>query len=192
MAHINHLGDLKRELHHIKTIDGDEFNGRPKYEPCMVLLKNSLMGRSFMIPLSAMWKYIEPKDNRDARMMDRQDFDLLAAPVLFKKRMRLPAAQWADDAAAIMMAEDMNIKSGFLLCTAYNLVKCCQMLNITVSGPALSQLLMFIQDGLTGLRTMRLPQAESKQEIGELTINLNDKISHVPLALTETEQMGVL
>ena len=192
MTVINFLGGLKREFHHVKVVDGENLNGRLKYEGAMVILKEECPGRSFMIPQSAAWKYIDPKDNVDARAWDIEEFDRIASKVYFRKSLGAPASQWADDAAAIVMAEQMAEKSGFLYTLGYNLVKCCQLLDITVSGSSLSQLLMFIQNGLSDLRRMKLHIPEDSQEIGEISITMNDKTTVQPLALTESEQAGVL
>jgi hypothetical protein len=190
MASINFLGGLKREFHHVKVAGADI--DKPKYEGAMVLLKEEMQGCSFIIPQSAGWKYIEPKDNRDAAGWDMKEFDEIARKTLFAKQLGRPAHEWADDAAAIIMAEQMHDQSGFLYTLGYNLVKCCQLLNIAVSGPALAQLLMFIQDGLSALRTMPLHAPEASQEIGELSITMNDKTEVRPLSVSESEMAGVL
>ena len=188
---LKYLGTLKREYHHIKAVD-DSID-KPRYEGCMVILRDDLPGRSFMIPQSAAWKYIDPKDNLDARAWDFEEFNKIATKTYFKKMCYAhKASEWADDAAAIIMAEQMAANSGFLLTLGYNLVKCCQMFGITVSGPALAQLLMFIQDGLTQLRTMRLHIPEATEEIGEMAITLNDKTVHQALEVSESEMVGVL
>lgn len=57
---INYLGNMKRELHHVKLAGYDD-----EYEPTMVLFFEGRFGRSAMIPLSAAYKYDEPKTQEE-------------------------------------------------------------------------------------------------------------------------------
>jgi len=189
MAHINFLGGLKRELHHVKKIDG---NGHEEYEPAMFLFRDELKGRSFCVPLSCLWKYLDPKDNKDMRTMDSMEFDKLAGKIYnqrqFMRGVRSATAlQLADDAAAVILAEQMNENSGVMLCTAYSLVKCCQILDMTVGAQALAQLLMFIQDGLEDLKNMPEHERENSVEHGEATISVNGQKFHKAITMSESD-----
>ena len=182
---INHLGNLKREFHHIKAIRGD---GHEEYEPTMVLFKEGYMGQSFMIPLSAFWKYLDPRDNMDAGRWDRMEFDKLAMRIYNKHRF-VPTRETAADAAAVVLAEQINADSGIMLCTGFSLVKCCQILDLPATGQSLAQLLMFIQDGLDDLKNMPEHVQEDTVECGEVRIQVNGKDSSVPFMLTESDMV---
>jgi hypothetical protein len=185
MANLNFIGDLKREYHHVKKID--KSSGQEDWEPTMVLFKDKLMGRSFMIPLSCFWKYLEPKENLDMRKFDHAEFDRLAQKVYFERQLGLRTQKNAEDAAAIVMAESLNEDSQIMLCTGFSLVKCCQLLDITVNSQSLAQLLMFIQDGLDGLKNMPEYYDEGSTEVGEVKATMGDKVFHTAAMLSDTD-----
>ncbi len=187
MAHLNALGGLRKEFHHVKTLTGE---GHEDYEPAMVLIRDDRPGRSFMVPLSAMWKYMEPKANKDVMEWDRKQFDELATKIYWRRKLSIGHAlqQANEDAAAIVFAESLSAGSGVLLCTGFSLFKACQLLDITVSSQALVQLMLFIQDGLDDLKAMKPAEAENKREIGEAIIRIDGKTYHVPAEMTETDQ----
>lgn len=180
---INYLGGLRREFHHVKAIR----DGQEEYEPAMVLLREERKGRAFMIPLSCLWKYMEPRDNEDARALDHAEFDKMARTVYFKRQVSLSPATTSEDAAAIILAERFNDDSGLMLCTGFGLVKCCQILDITVCSQSMAQLLMFIQDGLDQLKNMPDHEAEESMSVGEAVISINGKQVHKEVVLTETD-----
>ncbi len=186
MARINFLGDLKRELHHVKAMSG---TGEEKYEPAMFIFKENLMGRSFIVPLSCLWKYLEPGANVDMQRADAAEFTRMAEKIYFKHRFSVDRSRTADDAAAIIMAEQMNESTGVMLCTAYGLVKCCQLLELTVGTQTLAQLLMFIQDGLDDLKNMPNAEAENAVDQGEVCISVNGQKSHRQILMTESDAL---
>jgi len=185
MAHINFLGGLKREYHHLMVLVED----REEYEPAMVLIRPTLMGRSFWIPLSCMWKYLEPKSNRDVMRWDHQEFDQLARSIEYRLattfgRVRQEAA---NDAAGIVFAEALNEGSGVLLTTAFSLFKACQLLELTIGQQTLVQLLMFIQDGLDQLKNMPPAEPEDKIQVGEGTVRIDGVAHHFPVETTASD-----
>ncbi|MFH1740055.1 MAG: hypothetical protein ABIH23_13680 [bacterium] len=150
---ISYLGGLRKEFHHVKTgtESGDD------YEPAMVVMKHELKGRSFIIPLEAMWKYLDPKDNVEARVQDRRSFMLLRGSAMFKLGMATNPRDKEEAAAGVsccMVAEALAKGMGFLLCTSWNLAKIMQMMEITPCPQAAAQLLLWIQDGLDQLKNM--------------------------------------
>jgi hypothetical protein len=181
---IKYTGGLKREYHHVKVTTGD---GQEDYEPCMILLREERQGRSFAIPLSCLWKYLEPGDNKDMRKVDQQEFDRMARKVYAKRQFSINPATTAKDCAAIVLAEQANETSGIMLCTAYGLVKACQVLDITVCAQSIVQVLMFIQDGLDDLRKMPDHQEEESVEAGEVIIEVNGKKHHHEVRLSESD-----
>ena len=184
MAQLNFIGGLKKEFHHVKAING---SGEEKYEPAMFLLRDELLGKSFCIPLSCLWKYLDPKDNLDMRQMDALEFDKMCNKVFWKRKITMDPAETSEDCAAIIIAEQVNENSGILLCTAYSLAKCCQLLGFTVCSQTLAQLLMFIQDGLDQLKNMPMAEAENAVDRGEVTIEVNGKKYHHDLTLSESD-----
>ncbi len=188
MPHTNYLGGLKREMHHIRKA-GDEDHG---YEPAMVILKHELPRRSFIIPLEAFWKYADPKNNEDADKVDREEFQKLcdtvsfrlACSVLYADRKRAEA-----DAACLVTAETFARGTRVLRCTAYNLFKCMQMMEIPPLPQAAAQLLLWIQDGLDELKNFpEHPGDEVVGYAGEVELwEGSTKIASKDIAVTETE-----
>jgi hypothetical protein len=169
MAKYNRLGGLRREFHHVKVVDGEP--GKPKYERAMFLLKHAIKGKSFCIPDSCGWKYIEPSDNFDVTAQDHANFEELKMDLLRSATLH-PRQDFTDEMDALRVADLLNRNTGIMRVTAYSLVKCCQLLDITADGPGLCQLLMFIQDGLRELQVMRLPLSEADTEVGEAEVTL--------------------
>ena len=188
---INFLGGIKREMHHVKQVR----DGQDRYEPAMFIIREELKGRSFIVPLSCLWKYLDPKDNVSMRQLDAIEFDRLANKI-YQQRMFMSGVrgetskQLAEDAAAIILAEQFNENTGIMLCTGFSLVKCCQILDITVSGQSLGQLLMFIQDGLDDLKNMPNAEEENTVEQGEVCITVNGKKYHHDLSVSESDLVG--
>ena len=153
MAHLNWLGGLHKEIHHVKQmVDGSE-----KYEPTMVILKHERPGRAFMIPLGAMWKYLDPSDNRDDATIrnDREDFARIVTKAAYRRQFAVGQAEIARaslDTACCMIAEALSRGMGMLLCTSWNLAKMMQIFEISPSPPAAAQLLMWIQNELDDLK----------------------------------------
>ena len=129
---INYLGNLKREVHHVK-IDGTD-----KYEPTLVLYVEGRLGRSSMIPLSSMFKYDEPETDDDKRQV---------------------------------MASCFGI---------------AQHLGLELNTACLSQLAMFIADGLDDL-IKAPPYEEKKMKIGEIDILENGKVVSRTVEVGESE-----
>lgn len=185
MAHFNFLQDLRKEYHHVKVLT----DGHEDYEPSMVLIRDSLPGRSFIIPQSAMWKYLEPESNEDVAAWDRLEFDKLAHQIYLRRMVSIGEArrQLDEDAAAVVFAESLHDGSGVMLCTAFSLFKACQILGLTVGTNTLCQLMLFIQDGLDELKDMKPAEQENKVEEGEAIIRIDGKTYHVPVMTSETD-----
>lgn len=153
MAQLNHLGGLRKEIHHVKQmVDGSE-----TYEPAMVILRRERPGRSFMIPVGAMWKYINPSDNRDevTVRLDRQDFGKIVERAAWRRKLAVSPAdrmRASQDTACCMVAEGFARGMGMMLCTAWNLAKMMQIFEIDPSPQAAAQLLMWVQNELDDLK----------------------------------------
>ncbi|MFA6509953.1 MAG: hypothetical protein WCV62_05810 [Candidatus Peribacteraceae bacterium] len=153
MAHLNHLGGLRKEIHHVKQmIDGQE-----RYEPTMVITRPERPGRSFMIPIGAGWKYLDPSNNQEAATIhaDAEDFDIVKRRALIRRRLAVSQAETmraTSDIACCVVAETLSRGMGMLLCTALNLAKMMQIFEITPSPQAAAQLLMWIQNELDDLK----------------------------------------
>src|SRR3972149_4696586 len=76
--------NLRRGYDYVKIHKGEE----DEYTPVMTIMCDTAMGRSFMITLDALWKYDEPKENRDAALMqqDMQEFQAICDRVIFHER----------------------------------------------------------------------------------------------------------
>lgn len=186
MGQINYLGDVKRQFHHVKVLT----DGHEDYEPAMVLIREGNMGRSFVVPLSCMWKYLDPKDNHDVAGWDRIEFDRLAGRTYYWRMLAIgdARAQLTVESAAVVFAEALNAGSGILLCTGFSLYMACSLLGLSIGTPTLVQLLMFIQDGLEDLKAMPPAEAENKFEQGEAMIRIDGKTYHIPVETTATDQ----
>ncbi len=186
---ISYTGDLYRELHYIKKAD-DLDNG---YEPSMVILNRNKPGKSFIIPLSAMWKYVDPEQYKDDDKAVKTDWDAfneiaLRARQMFEGKSTLACMIWTPETrksmqqegfanlAACHFAYGYHKRTGILLCTAYNLAKLMQQFDFNVKSwpAAASQLLMWIQDRLDDLKNMP-EKADDDHEycVGEAKIEVN-------------------
>lgn len=188
MSQLNYLGGLKKEFHHIKlgTESGSD------YEPAMVILKEQLKGRSFIIPLGAMWKYLDPALNQDKFAADREEFMKKLTGAGFKRRIAISTElQAAADAdiACCLMAEAFAKGFGLMLSTGWNLAKIMQMMEITPNPQSASQLLMWIQDGLDTLKNMPpCPEDDVLGVAGEATIFADGKkLGTKDMTITETD-----
>jgi hypothetical protein len=167
MSHVNWLGGLHKEIHHIKLLkDGSE-----TYEPAMVILCHERKGRSFAITLEAMWKYIDPMDNDDpvTRAMDREDFGKIASKAQMRRQLSL--GKYSEDLTCCALADALARSMGLLYCTSFNLAKCLTMFGITVSTQTAAQLLLWIQNELDDLRKFpEHPQDDTVGVAGEVTV----------------------
>jgi hypothetical protein len=194
MTTINRLGGLHKSFDHLQLVDGTE--GKKKFERAMMLYKPTIKGRSFWVPDSCGWKYIDPVDNADMHDTDVIAFADLMKDVAQTARLA-PLGNYRPEMEAFEMAAKLAHRSGFLRMTTYSLVKCCQLLDITVDDLAIYQLLNFIQDGLRELQIMALPLPQEETEIGEAKCNLlrGDEVKtwHEPLTVKSGElSTGVL
>lgn len=192
---IKYLGELMREHHHVK-VKGSDKQGKARFERAIFLYKPTILGRSFWVPDSCGWKYLEPKDNHDMAEVDRGAFEEIRKHVL-QQTLLNPGYRPALEYEAMALAVAMNRDSGFLLMTGYSLVRCCQLLDITICAPALAQLLMFIQDGIQDMAKMPMPQPDKEVEMGEMKLTLDRggevKTWDEPLTVKESElQSGIL
>lgn len=169
MARINYLGGLKRSYDHVKTNQEDS-----TYEPTMVIHHDNRPGRSFMITLSAFWKYLDPKNNLDALKADWEEFKKLQERVEFKLRFMLPGSQALheakNDAVDLQLASALHMATRILPCVCFNLSKCLRMFDITVNPESASQLHMWIQDGIEELKNMPEAPAEKDLVMGEVQL----------------------
>ena len=191
MSHLNYLGGIKREIHQIKVM-GD-FD-REEYQPSIVLTRPTLPGRSFIIPLEAFWKYIDPSENNDEiiRMQDRIEFEKIKSRLPDMARVAvLPhhKARIAQEAAVCAVAEMFARGMRLTLITSYNLAKCMQLLEITVCPQSAAQLLMFIQDGLEDMKNCPEEAEEAKMNCGEVTMTINGESFTRPLTVGESEMV---
>jgi hypothetical protein len=184
----NYISELKREFHHIKKA-GDEDNG---YEPAMVILNPAKHGKSFIIPVEAFWKYIEPADNRECWERSKMEFDEIGDGILWRKTIaqsEYDKYRVVIDMAAYEVAGLLAKATGILPSVCWNLSKCLQMFDITPNPQSAAQLLMFIQDGLDELKNMPpAPPDEIVGHAGEVTIfEGGTKIVTKGIEVTETE-----
>ena len=202
---ISYTRELRREFHHIAKADSDPV----VYEPTMVIFKDNLPGRSFQIPLEAIWKYMDPKDNEDMQTADMEEFRRMVsaahqrAMVLKARRGLTPVndfLEWAkikqDDAELGVVLKALSVahvvhKAGvFLLCTAFNLAILVQILELSQTPECLLQVFMFIQDGIDELKNMKPLEPEKGQIAGEVTLfEGSTKIGTREVRVTETEMI---
>ena len=169
---INYIGGLKRSFDHVKVAGSENEEG---WQAAMVIHRYNAPGKSFMITRDAIWKYIEPKENRDPKTIesDMRDFNELVHKNIFNRKIAVTYLQKgiaAADAACIAFSVALNMGTQIMLCTGYNLAKCMQMMNIEARPEAAAQLLMWIQDGLDELKNMPDAPPDAKMTMGEVTI----------------------
>lgn len=172
MPFFNYLGGLRREIHHIKLMkDGSE-----SYEPAMVILCHERKGFSFIITLDAMWKYIDPSDNREPATIaaDAVDFDGIIERSNLRMRLAVGGGQQLqalEDMKCIEKAAALSQSMEILRCTSYNLAKCLQHFGITICRASAAQLLLWIQNGLDDLRSFpEHPNADTHGVMGEVVL----------------------
>ena len=188
MSQVNYLGGLKKEYHHIKVPK----EGGEAYEPAMVILKEKLKGRSFIIPFYAFWKYVDPKMNQDVFAEDRREFLLMVKRAEFRKSMAASPGEMFGanvDLACCIVAEAFSRGTGILLTVSWNLAKILQMMEITPCPQAAAQLLLWIQDGLDTLKNMPpAPEDDLVGTAGEMTLFADgEKMGTRVLEITETD-----
>jgi len=189
MTTTNYLGGLRKEFHHIKV----PREGGEEYEPAMVILNEKKLGQSFIIPIDAFWKYMDPRDNKEAVTEDRIEFKKLGMKILFNMRTTLagsPARGMAQaDWTCLPVAEAINKAGSIMLCVAFNLAKIMQMMDLVINPACAFQLLMFIQDGLDELKNMPpAPEDDIVGTAGEVTVFESGKaIGTRELEVTETD-----
>ena len=163
----------------------------------MGIKRNRIMGKSFMITLGALWKYGDPINSRDPKVLraDMEEFDNLMSKVEAMERFAVSPfdkGRAMADHICVEFAGLLNKSHGFLLCTGYNLAKIMQMMEIWPKGnlpQAAAQLLMWIQDGLDQLKDMPgEPEGEDKQVMGEITIlEGGRKVATKDIEITDSE-----
>lgn len=193
----NYLGGLHRELHYVKKIGGEE-----GYEPALFVFNHHKKGRSFVVPLSAMWKYVDPIDYGDDPLTseaDKSDFQVLVnknyavatgrSGTLFVSPTLRDAREAVDNLAACQFAEAFYRNTKIMLCTSYNLAKCMQLFEIPPVFQAAAQLLMWIQSRLDDLKNM--PENPEKDEVfveGEVKMFVGgDEVATREMTVTDTE-----
>ena len=197
MSHIRYLNGIKKELHHIKQ--GGDDGG---YEPTLVILHSNKPGRSFMIPINAMWKYVDPhkyKGEEGTKDADSEDFNriVVKAREVLTGRGRIVCWQPSkadkhkaiQDLAVCQLAWSFSRGTSILLCTSFNLFKCMQMFDIEPKPQAAAQLLLWIQDALDELKNMpECPEKDAQLVAGEATVFVDGaKVATRDMILSETE-----
>lgn len=184
------IGNLSREIHHIKVLDSES----EEYEPTLVIMDYLHPGYSFQIPLSAMWKYLDPMDNNEpaTRKADEEEFNKLMSSLNFKMTIAVGESQRREcmsDIACVAVAQALARQMNFLFCTSWNLAKIMQMYNITPNPQNAAQLLMWIQDGLDDLKNAPpAPLPEDTFIGGEATIYAgSQKVAEKEIVLKESE-----
>jgi hypothetical protein len=191
---IKYITGLIREYHYVKVRKEDG----EVWAPAMVITRNRLKGRSFIITLDALWKYDEPINSRNPAVLaaDMQDFEALLRTIETHERLAVGVEQALRAQAEHKCAEFaglINKSHGFLLCTAYNLAVCMSMMEIWPKGglpQAAAQLLMWIQDGLDQLKNMPEMGPEEARVIGEAQVfEGSTKVGSGDITVSETELM---
>jgi hypothetical protein len=207
--HVNYLGGLSKVVGHVRvagSTDGMD------YEPALYLINETsprFAGRSFIIALSALHKYVEPfvKYN-DPRFIeaDKQDFERVKQTCLQQRQelemgmvngIVIPMTPESrdvairtsnEDIAAIMFAEMLARSNGILLKTGYNLARAMQMFDIPPIPSAAAQLLIFIEDSLDDLRTMGPPIPDTVFTAGGYQMRMGgEKVASGDIEVTDTE-----
>jgi hypothetical protein len=179
---ISCLGGLYREIHHIKNAD-DPDGG---FEPTLVILNHNRKGRSFMIPLACIWKYVDPmqyKDDVEATRVDWADFNRIALKarmmaegksennILLLIPNRDMVKEGFENLAACQFAYAFHKGTGVLLCTSFNLAKFMQVFEISMIPQNAAQVLLWIQDRLDDLKNAaENPEKEEQYVAGEMDL----------------------
>jgi hypothetical protein len=187
MTYVNYVGGLRRQYHHIKT----NLEDSETYEPAMVIIHEKYPGVSFIIPISAFWKYVEPIDNVSGLPSDMEAFMDIVNKAMWRRKVSVAfvdkeKARW--DLQACMFASALWERNKILPCTGWNLAKMMQMFGIAPKPEAAAQLLLWIQDGLEDLKNM--PELPPEEELvgGEVELwEGGKKIASKDLTVKESD-----
>jgi hypothetical protein len=192
--HRKYIEGLERSYDYVLVNKGDHED----YVPAMIIKRNRLKGRSFIITQDALWKYDDPENSRNPKLMatDMQEFGVVMERCEARELIavtRLDRWRAMSDHVCIEVAGLLNKAFGILLCTGYNLSKCLQMMDLWPKGhvpEAAFQLLWWIQDGLDQLKDMpeHRPEDDKKTVAGEVTLwQGSTKISTKDIEVKESE-----
>lgn len=173
MSHISWIGGLRKELHHVAKATNADWT--QEHEPAMVIFCRTAPGRSFIIPLSAMWKYLDPCDNNDekTRAADKAEWDLIVERAVWAERMAVSHGDKMRAAAkklCLTRAIEFSQHLGFMLCLSWNLAHLIQMFGLDPNREVAAQLLIWIQNNLDDLKNMPDAPEGKKVVAGEMSI----------------------
>jgi len=184
---ISYISGLRREYHHIKT-NREDSQG---YEPAMVILHQGKKGKSFIIPIDSIWKYIDPINNQDAQPSDLEAFKDIVNRAMWYRKWAVVVSDRERaklDLAACAFASALWNENKILPCTGYNLAKMIQMFDLEPSPQTAAQLLLFIQDGLDTLKDIPPLPPEEENIAGEITVwQGGQKIASKELTVKESD-----
>lgn len=190
MSQHNWMGGLTREIHHVKLMR----DGEDTYEPTMVIRRNTRPGRSFMIPIDCLWRYVEPSQNMDrpTRKSDLAEFKKLVFKANEDVRNARLVETRSEAARKLKRLADADVVSRrlkLLLSTSYSLLCGMELLEIPSNPVSVIQFLTWIQDRLDDLR--EFPEHSQDENIGvcgEVTLwEGTTKIGTKELHVTETD-----
>lgn len=175
MSHLNLLNGISKVIGHIKVMDSEM-----EYEPAIYIINEMsprYLGRSFVIGLSAMQKYVNPfVKYTDPKLisLDAVKFDNLRKRIDDKKRCLVMTPSKIEeinsDIECLIFAEALCKSDGILLITSYSLAKCMRMFDISPTPKAAAQLLLFIEDSLDDMRSAPMPIPDNKYDAGQINL----------------------
>jgi hypothetical protein len=196
---INWIGGLHRELHYVHSPDIEG-----GYEPALFILHYEKKGRSFVIPIGAIWKYMDPihyKGDEVAMRSDWKEFNNIVIKANRVLRGGSPSdliavkpnlsdqKEAVETLSACNFAYLLHKSTGIYLCTSYNLARCMQMFEINPTPQAAAQLLLWIQSRLEDLKNMpENPEKEDQYVGGEASVLVDgEKVVTKEMTVSETD-----
>jgi hypothetical protein len=178
MSQFNYISGLSKIIGHVMVIDSQKDS---PYEPALYIINEKsarYQGMSFIIALSAMYKYVNPFFKYSEPQLIAQDakmFEDIKEEIIYaRKYMSVVTREKIEKSnialACLAFAELLAKTNGILLVTGYNLSHCMQMFEIPPVAQAAAQLLLFIENSLDDLRRAPLPFPDNKYVAGGITL----------------------
>ncbi len=193
-----HVAGLCKVIGHVKVAgEGD------LYEPALYIFNETaarFRGKSFIVALSAMWKYVQPFLHRsDPKLIEKdfQKFEATSEKVQALRRrlsfgLELVTPQKVQEAnrdmEALIFADALYRSNRILYMTGYNLAHLMQMFEIPPNPQAACQLLLFIENSLEALKNAKPVDPETQFTAGGYEVFIgSDKVASGDWKIPESE-----
>jgi hypothetical protein len=179
---INYLNGISKVIGHVQVVGNER-----GYEPALYIINEKsprFQGHSFIIALSALYKYVNPFVNNAHPKLIKEDqikFNELTTRLRVENESLMniitigKRKEYIKNMACVVFALALYKAEGILLITGYNLAQCMTMFEIEPIPQAACQLLLFIEDSLDDLRRAPMPFPDSIYNAGGMNVSIEGK-----------------